>query len=177
MHPDTVGHYIRALERLMVLEPLLAWHPVLRSKARVRTSAKHHFVDPAMTASLLRAGPEELSLDLKTFGLLFESLVLRDLRVYAGPLYASVRHFRDSSGREVDFVVESDSHQWAAFEVKLTGTHEVLEKAAAQLISFADTVDTQSSGKPVALGVIVAEGHAYTRPDGVHVIPLGALGP
>ncbi|MDR0990818.1 MAG: AAA family ATPase, partial [Propionibacteriaceae bacterium] len=80
MHPDTVGHYIRALERLMVLEPLLAWHPVLRSKARVRTSAKHHFVDPAMTDSLLRAGPEELSLDLKTFGLLFESLVLRDLR-------------------------------------------------------------------------------------------------
>jgi len=174
---DTVTAYIEALERLMVLEPLPSWSPVLRSRARVRLAAKHHFVDPAMSASLLGAGPSELRRDLKTFGLLFESLAMRDLRVYAQFNNASLHHYLDSTGLEVDAVVDGGFGRWGAIAIKLGGAQSVLDQAAKNLMAFANKVDTQSSGEPNFLAVITAEGYAYTRPDGVAIVPLGTLAP
>lgn len=177
LRPETAAAYLDALERLMVYEPLGSWSPVLRDKARVRQKPKHHLVDPALAAALLGAGPAELSRDLKTFGKLFESLAVRDLRVYAGAAYARVNHYRDNTGLEVDLVIDAGYRQWVAFEVKLTGSQPVTDAAARNLLRFAAKVDTQSAGKPACLGVITAGGQAYTRPDGVAVIPLAALGP
>jgi len=172
---ETVASYLNALERLMVVEPLTSWSPVLRARSRIRTASKHLFVDPAMSAALLNATPDELRRDLKTFGFLFESLVIRDLRVYAQPLRASVHHYLDSSGLEVDAIIDGGYRRWGAVEVKLGGDSDVLQKAAENLLSFAAKVDTQSAGEPAFLAIVTAEGYAYTRPDGVCVIPVGVL--
>jgi len=176
LDPDTAAAYLAALQRLMVVEPLTGWSPVLRSKARLRRSVKHHFVDPAISAVLLGAGVDELRRDLKTYGFLFESLAVRDLRVYAEAASATVHHYRDSNDLEVDAVVDGGYGRWAAFEVKLASGRDVLDKAAATLTKFADTVDAQSSGAPKALVILTAGTYAYTRPDGVAVVPLAALG-
>jgi len=108
-------------------------------------------------------------------GLLFESLVVRDLRVYAQASDATVVHYRDNTGLEVDAIVDASDGRWAAFEVKL-GQRQI-DAAAASLLTFASRVDTEKCGAPSALGVITAAGYGYRRPDGVHVIPIGALGP
>lgn len=173
---DTAVDYLQALERLMVVEPLTSWSPVLRSKARLRRAVKHHFVDPAITASLLGAGVDELRCDLKTYGFLFKSLAIRDLRVYAGAAGATVHHYRDSNDLEVDAIVDGGFERWAAFEIKLGGSSAVIDKAADHLTAFARTVDSQSSGRPKLLAVLTGQGYAYTRPDGVAVIPLAVLG-
>ncbi len=177
LEQGTATAYLRALERLMVIEPLTSWSPVLRSKARLRQAVTHHFVDPALPASLLGAGVDELRRDMKTFGFLFESLAIRDLRVYAEAAGAGVHHYRDSNDLEVDAIVDGGFGRWGAFEIKLAGTASVLDKAAANLLSFTKVVDTQSCGQPSVLAVITAQGQAYTRPDGVAVIPLASLGP
>ncbi|MDR1266501.1 MAG: DUF4143 domain-containing protein [Propionibacteriaceae bacterium] len=177
MSPETAAAYLDALERLMVYEPLPTWSPVLRDKARVRRQPVHHLVDPALAAALLGAGPDELGRDLKTFGLLFESLATRDLRVYAGPLQARVGHYRDNTGLEVDLVIDAGHRRWAAFEVKLSGSGPVTDAAAKNLLRLAAKVDVQSAGPPSCLGIITAQGQAYTRSDGVQVVPLATLGP
>jgi predicted AAA+ superfamily ATPase len=123
----------------------------------------------------LGASPSSLLRDLNLFGFLFESLVVRDLRVYSQPLRGEVRQFRDNKGLEIDAVVETNAG-WAAFEVKLGGP-DAIEDAAANLLKFAREIDTRRSGEPAALGVIVAGGYGYTREDGVQVIPITALGP
>ena len=173
---DTASSYLGALQRLMIVEPLPSWSPVLRSKARIRVAPKHHFVDPAMAVSLLNAGPDELRRDLKTFGFVFESLALRDLRVYAQPLRATVHHYLDSTGLEVDTIIDGGYDRWGAAEIKLGGGAAVIDRAAANLASFAAKVDVQSAGQPRFLAVITADGYAYRRPDGVFVVPLGVLG-
>lgn len=138
-------------------------------------SGKRHFVDPSLAAAALRATPDRLLADLHFFGLLFESLVVRDLRIFAQANDGSVLHYRDSSGLEVDGIVEAADGRWGAFEVKLGQGH--VDEAAASLIKFADRVDTSKCGAPVVLAVIVGTGYGYVRPDGVAVIPIGALGP
>ena len=172
---ETVRDYLDALERVMIIEDQPAWAPHLRSRSRIRNAAKRHFVDPSLAAAALRATPARLLADLNALGLLFESLVVRDLRVYAQASDATVLHYRDNTGLEVDAIVEGSDGQWAAFEVKL-GQGQV-DAAAASLLTFASRVDTAKCGAPAALGVITASGYGYRRPDGVHVIPVGALGP
>ena len=172
---ETVRDYLDALERVMIIEDQPAWAPHLRSRSRIRNAAKRHFVDPSLAAAALRATPARLLADLNALGLLFESLVVRDLRVYAQASDATVLHYRDNTGLEVDAIVEVSDGQWAAFEVKL-GQGQV-DAAAASLLTFASRVDTAKCGAPAALGVITASGYGYRRPDGVHVIPVGALGP
>ncbi|MDR1394417.1 MAG: DUF4143 domain-containing protein [Bifidobacteriaceae bacterium] len=174
LNDDTAGLYLGALERLMVYEPVPAWSPALRSRTRVRTRPKHHFTDPAMSVALLGATPAALRLDIRTFGFIFESLAVRDLRAYSAPLGGAVFHYRDQSGLEVDAIVQT-SNAWAAFEIKLGTSTGAIDKAAASLLAFNARIDTQSSGRPAALAVITATGFAYTRPDGVAVIPLSAL--
>lgn len=171
---DSVGDYLAALRRLMVVEDQPAWNTHLRSSHRLRTSPTRHFVDPSLAVAALRATADMLKADLNTLGLLFESLVIRDLRVYAQLLLGEVAHYRDQSGLEVDAIVDTGD-RWAAFEIKL-GVGQV-DDAAARLRIFANRVDTSKRGEPAALGVIVGSGLGFVRADGIHVIPIGALGP
>jgi predicted AAA+ superfamily ATPase len=171
----TVGGYLSALERIFVIEDQPPWEPHLRSRSILRKSSKRHFVDPSLAVSALGADPAALLRDLNLLGFLFESLVVRDLRIYAQAGRGEVKQFLDNKGLEVDAVVESD-RGWGAFEVKLGG-EEPIQEGAASLLKFASEIDTQRSGRPSTLGVIVGGGYGYTREDGVQVIPITALGP
>ncbi|HEX5990349.1 MAG TPA: DUF4143 domain-containing protein [Solirubrobacterales bacterium] len=171
----TVGEYLTALERLFVVENQPPWEPHLRSRSILRKSPKRHFVDPSLAASALGADPAAMLRDLNLFGFLFESSVVRDLRVYSQAGRGEVRQFRDNKGLEVDAIVELDG-RWGAFEIKIGGEKNV-EEAASNLLKFAGEIDTKRSGEPAALGVIVAGGYGYARDDGVQVIPVTALGP
>ncbi len=170
----TARSYMTALERLMIVEDQPPWAPHLRSRSRLRTAAKRHFVDPSLAVAALSATPEHLFRDFEWLGLLFESMVVRDLRVYAQAAGATVRHYRDNTGLEVDAVVDAGPGRWAAFEIKLGAGR--IDRAVRALLKFAGRVDTERCGAPAALGVIVGSGYGYTRPDGVAVIPVGALG-
>lgn len=175
MKNDTARAYLDALTRLMIIEDQPAWAPHLRSRSILRTAAKRHFVDPALAVAALRATPARLLKEIQWLGFLFESLVVRDLRVYAQANDAIVRHYRDSTGLEVDAIVETAAGAWAAFEVKLGQTQ--VDEAAEHLLTFSERVDTTVCGRPAALAVVVATGYGYVRPDGVAVIPVGALAP
>jgi len=175
MDQDTAHAYLDALRRLMVVEDQPAWAPHLRSRSRVRTSPKRHFVDPSLAVAALRATPERLLADLDLMGFLFENLVVRDLRIYAQAADAQVLHYRDNTGLEVNAIVEAADGRWAAFEIKLGAG--MVERAAESLRRFAERVDTTRCGRPSVIGVIVGTGLGYTRPDGIAVIPIGALGP
>jgi predicted AAA+ superfamily ATPase len=174
---DTVGSYIQALTRLMIMEDLSAWQPHLRSSHTLRVAPTRHFVDPSIAIAALRATPATLLSDLNTFGLLFESMVVRDLRVYAQAIDAQVRHYRDSSDLEVDAIVSADDGSWVALEVKLAPAEAIIEEAVTNLTTFAERVDTSKAGPPAAMGIIVGIGYGYVRPDGIHIIPVGALAP
>lgn len=171
----TIADYLNALDRLMVTEDQPAWAPHLRSRASLRSSPKRHFVDPSLAVAALAAGPERLLRDLNFLGLLFESLVVRDLRVLAQPLDGRVLHYRDDYGVEADAVIELTDGRWAAFEIKLGAG--LVEEGAQSLLRFRDSIDTGRSGEPALLGVISGTGFGYTRNDGIAVIPIGALAP
>ena len=172
---DAVRGYLDALRRLMVYEDQPAWAPHLRSRSLLRHAPKRHFVDPSLAAAALGATPERLLADLETLGCLFESLVYRELAVYARACGAAVHHYRDNTGLEVDAIVENRQGEWCAFEVKL-GAGQI-DAAAKALLKFRDRVDPEKSGAPRTLGVIVSSGYGYLRKDGVAVIPIAALGP
>jgi predicted AAA+ superfamily ATPase len=172
----TVYAFLDALRRLMVLEEQPPWSTHLRSRATLRTSSRTHLIDPSLAAAAVAAGPDRLLNDLNYLGLLFESLAVRDCRVYATPIDATVHHYRDSDGLEVDIIVQARDGRWGAFEVKLGG-EQAVEEAAAGLLRFAAKVDTAKVGEPAVLGIITAHGYGYTRPDGILVVPIGALGP
>lgn len=169
----TVTDYLDALERLMVIEDQPAWNTHIRSSATLRKTPKRHFTDPSLAVATL--GLDSLSLfnDLNYTGFLFESQVVHDLRVYAQNLDSEVFYYRDSSGLEVDAIVQKPSGEAAAFEVKLGDGF--VEEAAKNLLSFVNNLD-RSKVNITSLNVITGSGYAYTRPDGVNVIPLGALG-
>jgi predicted AAA+ superfamily ATPase len=172
---DTVAAYLSALERLFVVEDQPPWQPHLRSRSRLRRSPKRHFVDPSLAAAALGADPAALLRDLRLLGFLFESLVIRDLRIYSQMGRGEVRQFRDNKGLEVDAVVARPD-RWGAFEIKLGG-EKAIDDAARSLLKFAAEIDTGKSGAPGVLGVIVAGGYGYVRDDGVRVIPVASLGP
>ncbi len=175
MDPHTAGDYLDALGLMMIVEDQPGWAPHIRSRAILRAAPKRHFIDPSLAVAALALTPRRLLQDLKLFGFLFESLVIRDLRVYAQAADAKVLQYRDNTGLEVDAIVEGADGEWAAFEIKL-GSGQA-DEGAANLIKFASRVDTTKCGKPSALGVIVGTGFGYMRDDGVGVIPIGALGP
>lgn len=172
---QSVRKYLDALTRVFVLEEQPAWTPHLRSKVRIRVSPKWHFVDPSLAAAALGAGPQHLLSDLNTLDLLFESLCVRDLRVYAETVDGHVSHYRDETGLEVDCIVETSTGSWAAFEVKLGGKEQI-ERAASNLVKLADKVSSARREDLVSLNVLTAGEVSYTRPDGVNVVSLGHLG-
>lgn len=171
----TVRDYLDALTRIMIYEEQPAWAPHLRSKSRLRKASKHHFVDPSLAVAALRASPGQLLNDINYLGLLFESMVIRDLRVFAQNIDGKVFHYRDNTGLEVDAIIETPSGKWGAFEIKL-GTGRI-EEAAKNLLKFNKKIDTKKCGNPAVMGVITAKGYGHVRKDGIAVIPIGALGP
>ncbi len=170
----TVLAYLAALSRVFVVEDLPAWSPALRSRTPLRAAPTRHFTDPSLAVAALGADPDRLLRDVETLGLLFESLVVRDLRVFAQALGATVSHYRDATDLEADAVVERRDGTWAAFEVKL-GPGSV-DAGARSLLRLAERVDADRHGPPAALVVVTGWGYAYRRPDGVCVVPAGALG-
>ncbi len=173
---ETVAAYLRSLQRLFVVEEQRHWSVSLRSRSRLRKSPKRHFVDPSLASAALGAGPARLGRDMKLLGLLFESLVVRDMRIYAEPLRASVLHYRDNTGLEADAIIEHPDGSWMAVEVKLGGDRAI-EAAARSLLRLRDRVNTDQTGEPADLIVVTAFGYPYRRPDGVSVVPVTALGP
>ena len=172
----TISSYLDALRRLFVVEDQPPFAPHLRSRSRLRKAPKRHFCDPSVAVAALRIGPERLRGNLDYLGLLFESLVVRDLRIYATANDADVYHYRDNTGLEIDAVVQTVAGAWLPVEVKLGG-EEQIDAAAANLLKLKDRVDTDRMGDPPNLLVVTATGYAYRRPDGVTVAPIGALGP
>jgi len=171
----TVVEYLDILDRLMVIEDQPAWAPHLRSRAVLRTSPKRHFVDPSLAVAALGTSPERLLKDFNFLGLLFESLVIRELRVLAQPLDGPVWYYRDNYGVETDAVVQPADGRWAAFEVKLGAG--LVDDGAASLQRFRQSIDTAKSGEPTLLAVICGTGYGSQRPDGISVIPIGPLAP
>ena len=169
----TIANYINALRRIFVLDDLPAWQPSLRSKTAIRTSSKRQFVDPSLAIAVLRANPDGILKDFNTFGFLFESLCVRDMRVYAYANDGDVLHFRDKSGLESDMIVRLRDGRWAPVEVKL-GSKEI-EEAAKHLLELKAKVDTSKVGEPSFLMVLTGGQYAYRRPDGVLVVPIGCL--
>ena len=177
MSVETTVGILNALTRIMIVENQVAWRPHLRSRARIRVAPKRHFVDPAIAVAALGARPDDLRADIRMMGLLFESMVIRDLRILSSPMGGEVSHYRDSFGLEVDAIITLGYRRWAAFEIKLAATGAMIEKAAANLLKLSADVDLQVVGQPKALVVITGSGYAYTRPDGVRVVPIWNLAP
>lgn len=172
---DTVADYIKALKKLFVIEDLAAWNPNIRSKAAIRTSDTRHFVDPSIGTAALGLGPQDLINDLQSFGLFFEDMAVRDLRVYAEALDGELYHYRDSSGLECDTVLHRRNGSYALLEVKLGGEDKINE-GAASMIELASNIDTDKMPAPSFMAVIIGVGkYAYRRKDGVYVLPIGSL--
>jgi predicted AAA+ superfamily ATPase len=154
-----------------------AWNPNLRSKAAIRTSDTRYFVDPSIATSALGLGPNDLINDLNTFGLLFETLCVRDLRVYADALDSTVYHYRDKNGLECDAVIHLDNGSFGLIEIKLGG-NKLIEEGAATLNALANIIDTTRMKSPAFKMVLIGVGeYAYKREDGVLVVPIGCLRP
>lgn len=169
----TVASYISELRHLYIIEDVSAWNPSVRSKTAIRTAPKRNFVDPSIAASALRLNSDALMKDFNTFGFLFESLCVRDLRVYSQPLSGELYHYHDSYDNEVDIVIVLDDGRWAPIEVKM-GDSEI-EKAAKNLNNLHETVDTQKMNEPSFMMIVTATGPAYVREDGILVVPIGCL--
>lgn len=171
---DVFSKYISALKNLYVIDELPAWNPNLRSKTAIRTKETRHFIDPSIGAAALGLSPDGLFKDITTFGLMFESLVIRDLRVYCDVINAKVYKYRDSKGREADAVIQFRDGSWALIEVKLGGEDDI-KKASENLLKIASDIDHEKTGKPAFLMVITKNKIAYRMDNGVYVVPLACL--
>ncbi|MDR3180497.1 MAG: DUF4143 domain-containing protein [Prevotellaceae bacterium] len=169
----TVLTYYNALRRIFVVEPLPAWSPSLRSKTAIRTSPKHHFVDPSIATAVMRINPEGALNDFKYFGFLFEALCVRDIRVYAQHNDGEVFHYRDKGGLEADLLVQLRDGRWGAIEVKLG--NKQIEEAAKNLLKLKEKIDTGKMREPSFLMVLTGGQFAYRRKDDVLVVPIGCL--
>ena len=172
----TIYSYINALKKIFVIEDSLAWNPNLRSKTAIRTSDTRYFTDPSIATAALGIGPKDLINDLNTFGLMFETLAVRDLRVYADAIDGTVYHYRDKSNLECDAVVHLENGSYGLVEIKLGGA-QLVREGAATLLELAGKLDTTKMKKPSFLMVLTGIGeYAYKRPDdGVLVVPIGCL--
>ena len=172
---ETIASYTNSLSKMFVVEDLPAWNPNLRSKTAIRTSNTRYFVDPSIAVASLGVGPNDLLNDLKTLGFLFETLCIRDLRVYADSINGSVYHYRDKDGQEVDAVIHLRSRKYGLIEIKLGGD-KLIEEGATSLKKMKDKIDTDKMNAPSFLMVLTGVGtYAYKREDGVLVVPIGCL--
>ena len=175
MSDETVASYINALRKIFVVEYMPAWNPNLRSKTAIRSSDTRYYIDPSIAAAALGIGPKDLMNDLKTFGFLFETLCIRDLRVFADALNGEVYHYRDKDGQECDAVIHLKNGKYGLIEIKLGGD-KLIEEGAASLKNMEAKIDTDKMNVPSFLMVLIGIGdYAYRRQDGVYVVPIGCL--
>lgn len=175
---ETISDYIDALKKLFVIEDMPAWNPNLRSKAAIQTSDTRYFIDPSIGAGALSIGPQDLINDLRTMGLFFEAMAVRDLRVYADALSGNVFRFRNASGLECDAVLHRRNGTYCLIEIKLGG-QDLIDKGASTLIDLANKIDLEKMPAPSFMMIITAVGDfSYRRPqDGIWVVPIGCLRP
>lgn len=177
MDVKTYNGYVEALGDLFILEDMPAWNPNIRSKTSIRSTPTRHFVDTSIACMALGAGPNDLLKDLESFGLFFEDMAVRDLRIYAEVNGGEVRHYRDNAGLECDAVVHLENGCWGAVEIKLGGD-ELIEAGASSLKLLKSKIENKSDEKsPSFLMVLTAVGGAYRRDDGVYVVPINLLKP
>lgn len=172
---ETVDSYLSALRKIFVIEDMPAWNPNLRSKTAVRTSDTRYYVDPSIGAAALGLGPRDLINDLKAMGIFFETLCIRDLRVYADALDGTVYHYRDKNGLECDAVLHLRNGSYGLIEIKLGG-ETLIEEGVKTLTSLTNIIDTTKMKAPAFRMVLTGAGeHAYRRADGIYVVPVGCL--
>lgn len=172
---DTVASYIKALKRIFVVEDVTAWNPNLRSKTAIRTSDTRYFVDPSIATASLGLGPDDLVNDLNTFGLIFETLCLRDLRVYAEAIDGEVFHYRDKTNLECDAVIHLRNGEYGLIEVKLGG-EKLIEEGVKTLNKLEQRIDTDKMKLPSFKMVLTGVGkYAYRREDDILIVPIGCL--
>lgn len=177
MDTKTFDDYLEALKDLYILEDMRAWNPNIRSKTSIRSTPTRHFVDTSIACRALGVMPEDLLADLESFGLFFEDMAVRDLKVYAGTLGGEVRHYRDNAGLECDAVIHLENGQWGAIEIKLGGD-DLIEAGASSLKRLKAKLAEKSDEKaPSFLMVLTAVGSSYQREDGVYVVPINLLMP
>ncbi len=176
INDDTVADYVGALRKLFVIEDMPAWNPNLRSKTAIRTSHNRYFVDPSIAAGALQVSPKDLEQDPKACGMFFESLVVRDLRVFADALLGEVYHYRDNRGLECDAVLHRRNGQYALIEIKLGGMTKIKE-GAATLNALKQDLNPDKMPLPAFCMIVTAVGdYAYQRKeDGIYVVPIGCL--
>lgn len=175
---DTVYDYINALRKIFVIEDAPSWNPNLRSKAAIRTTDTRYFVDPSIATQALGLRPADLINDLNTFGLVFECLCIRDLRVYASAMGQTISHYRDSNGLECDAVVHSDNGKYGLVQIKLGSDDKSIAQAVEKLAEFDKTLDYDKMQRPAFKMVLCGNcPHAYRREDGIYVVPIGCLKP
>lgn len=174
---NTVSAYISALRKIFVIEDMISWNPNLRSKSAIRTSDTRYFVDASVAAAALGVAPNDLISDLNTFGLLFETMAMRDLRVYADALDGNVSHFRDRTGLECDAVLHLRNGSYGLIEIKLGGDN-LIEEGVRNLNKLENLIDVTRMKAPSFKMVLTGIGQiAYRRSDGVYVVPIGCLKP
>lgn len=172
---DTIYSYINALKKIFVIEDVSAWNPNLRSKTAIRTSDSRYFIDPSIATAALGLGPNDLINDLKTFGLIFETLCMRDLKVYAESLDGNIYHYRDSSGLECDAVMHLRNGDYGLIEIKLGGD-DLISEGIKNLKELNSKIDTTKMKNPSFLMVLTAIGdYAYKNEDDVYIVPIGSL--
>ncbi|MBR2281757.1 MAG: ATP-binding protein [Spirochaetales bacterium] len=174
MDIKTLNSYLEALKDLYILEDMDAWSPEIRSKTSIRTTPTRHFVDTSIACRSIGIGPEDLMNDLPSFGLFFEDLAVRDLRIYSDMLGGEVRHYRDNAGLECDAVIHLENGKWAAIEIKLGGD-KLIEDGASSLKRLRDKMVDSNLKAPEFLMVLTATGPLYRRSDGVFVVPINML--
>lgn len=172
---ETVASYVNALKKIFVIEDMPAWNPNLRSKTAIRSSDTRYYIDPSIAAAALGIGPQDLIADLKTFGFLFETLCVRDLRVFADAMNGTVYHYRDKDGLECDAVIHLRNGTYGLVEIKLGGD-ALIEEGAKTLTALAKKIDPEKMNAPAFSMVLVGVGdYAYRRRDGIYVVPIGCL--
>ena len=177
MTTDTISSYISALKKLFVVEDAPSWNPNLRSKTAIRTSDTRYFVDPSIATAAMGIGPEDLLSDLNTMGLLFETLCVRDLRVYAEALDGKLYHYRDKNNLECDAVLHLRNGRYGLIEIKLGG-ERLIEEGATTLKTLSSKIDTEKMTEPSFQMILTGVGkYAHKRKDGVWVVPIGCLKP
>lgn len=175
MSDETVAAYVSALRKIFVVEDMPAWNPNLRFRTAIRSSDTRYYIDPSIAAAALGIGPNDLVNDLKTFGFLFETLCIRDLRVFADSLNGEVYHYRDRDGQECDAVAHLGNGKYGLIEIKLGGDR-LIEEGAKSLKAMEAKIDTDKMNAPSFLMVLTGTGdYAYRRQDGVYVVPIGCL--
>ena len=175
LNEDTIASYINALKNIFVVEDMAAWNPNLRSKTSIRTSETRYYVDPSIAVAALGIGPKDLTNDLNTMGLLFETLCVRDLRVYAESIGGTVLHYRDKSGLECDTVIHLKNGRYGLAEIKLGG-QKLIEEGVKNLQSLSNKIDTSKMPAPSFLMIVIGIGEfAYRREDGIFIVPIGCL--